>query len=740
MAIPPETKVPSLPNPGQDPDGFMRAVQEIVQVREGARGNPLDRSVTFRDLVDSGLAAPNPAFAGRGRVPASTLITPTQGNIGTGVKPSLTTPPIPRDVNVVGTFTSVLVTWAQPDYSNHAYAEILRADTNDIGQAVVIGSSVGRQYADAVGESSDKYYWVRFVSTQGVRGQASTGRRGKTALSPEYVMANLLAQPWEANKSYSLFQYITVAGRMYRVTQEGVSGSSQPAWPTSVGGIVTDGTVRWVMVDADERVPFIIGTVNGQPAVVMDTAYIGDATITTAKIKEAFLDNLTAIHGTLNFARIEQGNIFELTIGGEIKSSTFSPLYNTGFIIRNEPGRDPDTPTLREYTAEFYGDTLFSGDVRAARILGGVIVGNILAVPSDADNGSFEFIAVREIVADANLVERADSYATRAVSVIGFPDSNLIPRADIVTIYVDALQWSMFGFFGPNDYNRYPISATNGQTVTFDRERYESVVVGKGSAVYPVMYFSPNVIYNYNSMTAAQKYTEVFAPMLANTISADQARFCLPGAFLPAQITSNPLDIISSSAIAPFNYNRYRHNNVSCMIQFNRTSKRHINPFGGWAMDSEWTDREKLFAQFGSIDFCICKGTTGEVLRRVRFGEFPAASLAVSATDHVWHVGSVTYVNIAVAGGLTYSDSKIEVSIATNTSITEVQNGRNFRNLNFVAGSFFIAKDIEFLHSVPEGLVLMIESKFYDEGILQDGAPRGLDIGVTFSSVMDNNV
>lgn len=748
MAIAPETKVPSIPNPASDPDGFMQAVTEILQVREGVRGNSLDRTVTFRDLVDAGLAAPNPALSGRGRLPASSMILPSGaggigGAYGTGVRPSLTVPPRPRDVVAVGTFTTVLIAWAQPDYANHSLTEILRADTDDIGQAVIIGSSVGGQYTDAVGTSADKYYWVRFVSQQNVKGPASASAHGKTALDPQYVMANLLAQTWQPNTAYGLFQYVKPTvdnGFMYRVSMDGISGATEPDWPTVVGQTKTDGTAQWTTVATDERIPFVIGTVNGEPAVVMDTAYIGDATITVAKIKEAFLDNLTAIHGTLTFARIEQGVIFELAIGGEIKSSTFSPLYNTGFIIRNEPGRDPDTPTLREYTAEFYGDTLFSGDVRAARILGGVIVGNILAVPSDADNGSFEFIAVREIVADANLVERADSYATRAVSVIGFPDSNLIPRADIVTIYVDALQWSMFGFFGPNDYNRYPISATNGQTVTFDRERYESVVVGKGSAVYPVMYFSPNVIYNYNSMTAAQKYTAVFAPMLANTISADQARFCLPGAFLPAQITSNPLDIISSSAIAPFNYNRYRHNNVSCMIQFNRTSKRHINPFGGWAMDSEWTDREKLFAQFGSIDFCICKGTTGEVLRRVRFGEFPAASLAVSATDHVWHVGSVTYVNIAVAGGLTYSDSKIEVSIATNTSITEVQNGRNFRNLNFVAGSFFIAKDIEFLHSVPEGLVLMIESKFYDEGILQDGAPRGLDIGVTFSSVMDNNV
>lgn len=426
MALQPETKVPSVPNPGQDPDGFMRAIQEIVQVREGARGNPLDRGVTFRDLVNAGLAAPNPAFAGKGRLPASVMITPTPGNVGTGGKPDLTVPPMPRDVAVVGTFSSILVSWAQPDYSNHAYAEILRADVNDIGQAVIIGSSVGRQYADAVGESAEKYYWVRFVSIQNAKGPASVGKRGKTALSAEFVMANLLAQTWQAATAYSLFQYVmptTNNGLMYRVSQEGISGATEPVWPTVIGQTITDGTVRWTAVAADERVPFIIGTVNGEPAVVIDSAYIGDATITAAMIKEAFIESLVAIQGKLTFAVIEQGNIFELAIGGDIRSETFSPLYNTGFIIRNEPGRDPSTPGTRQYTAEFYGDTLFSGDIRAARVLGGIVVAQTLAVPSCADNGSFEYIANREVINNSVTAFRADP----TISPLIYPTRDYLP-------------------------------------------------------------------------------------------------------------------------------------------------------------------------------------------------------------------------------------------------------------------------------------------------------------------------
>ena len=68
--------------------------------------------------------------------------------------------------------------------------------------------------------------------------------------------------------------------------------------------------------DDDARVPFAI--VNGQ--VFLNSAVVGDASIGTAKIGDAFLDNLVARHGTLQFARITQGDIFDLTVNNIIQS------------------------------------------------------------------------------------------------------------------------------------------------------------------------------------------------------------------------------------------------------------------------------------------------------------------------------------------------------------------------------------------------------------------------------------
>jgi hypothetical protein len=53
---------------------------------------------------------------------------------------------------------------------------------------------------------------------------------------------------WNASTVYSVGDTIvptTFAGRMYRCTTAGTSGSSQPTWTTTDGGTNTDGTAIW---------------------------------------------------------------------------------------------------------------------------------------------------------------------------------------------------------------------------------------------------------------------------------------------------------------------------------------------------------------------------------------------------------------------------------------------------------------------------------------------------------------
>lgn len=703
-----ETKVPSIPSPGQDPDGFMRAIQEIVQVREGARGNPLDRSVTFRDLVDSGLAAPNRAFAGKGRIPASQLITPAGSGsaVGTGIKPTMTVPPRPLGVAAVGTFATVLVTWLAPEYANHAYAEILRSDTNDIGQAVVIGSSVGGQYADSVGEASSKYYWVRFVSTSGVKGSASVGVNGKTALSPEFVMANLLATTWQPNTAYSLFQYVQPTdpnGMLYRVTQEGTSGSTEPEWPTVEGQTKTDGTVRWVAASADERVPFIIGTVNGLPAVVIDTAYIGDATISSAMIKEAFLDNLTAIHGTLNFARIEQGNIFELSVGGEIRSETYSPFNNVGFIIRNNPGRDPLTPTALEYTAEFYGDTLFSGDIRAARIMGGMIVGNVFGIPTDTDNGSYEFIAIRDVVSDVVYGERADSYAD-------------VPNC---SVYYNGVEYTTFG---TNSYADLP---------------------GVPSIYYQQPYAGYTISGRWDEPPSASAETSLKKDFfLRNGLPL---RSVNTSGNRPAVVKTAPLNIVSCSAVGR-NYNRYKSVNVPAMITITRDSAFVESAFiAGSATDSNgiW-----IGIRGGDNETLLCEVYFGGKKTYIKYPNQPSVEFtntlsSIVETNLVMPVGGINYRN--KQRNLTLSNAYLEIVASLESicvgSTANVTGALPLVRTRLKAGSYILIKSIPFIDSSNVGLCADVRGcgVFLHGGSAHSSKPVGLDIGFAFSSSMDND-
>ena len=83
--------------------------------------------------------------------------------------------------------------------------------------------------------------------------------------------------------------------------------------------------------DEDARIPFAV--VNGE--VFINEAVIREASIGVAKIENGFLENLTAVHGTLEFARIAKGDIFDLTISNIIQSVNYDPGV-AGWGIRRD--------------------------------------------------------------------------------------------------------------------------------------------------------------------------------------------------------------------------------------------------------------------------------------------------------------------------------------------------------------------------------------------------------------------
>lgn len=695
--LPPETKVPALPS--TDDSGFQSALKEIVEVREGRRGNPLDRGVTFRDLVDAGMAAPNPARAAKGRQTGGKLIVP-QGGGRSGPGPILTTPPRPSGVVAVGAMTSIMLRWNAPGYGNHAYAEILRADVNDFGQASVIGMSSGTQYPDPVGEGATKWYWVRFVTTSNVRGTASAAVQGKTTLNPEYVMAHLLSQVWSPSTAYSEFQYVRPTvdnGFLYLCSDPGLSGTVEPAWPTTVYDEVTDSGVTWTCVPATERVPFMIGTVNGQPAVVMDATFINDASITVAKIKDAFLDNLTAVHGTLAFARIEKGNIFELTISGSIQSSNYSP--GSSFCIApGEPGYiDGDGWIIREsrgsaaYIAEFYGDTLFSGDLRASRVLGAMLVGAEYGVASDADNCSFEFVGTFGTVSDVVYGERSDPYLTYNVQVSNFPDSSGVAIPGNTTVGMACF------------------------TMDASFRLVEHPFAGLKAGVQPLAWpgMGDNFYYYYGLPGIYPAFS----------IISSLAGWVGQGKYNIASIRTNPLNIISYNAVAPRNYNRYRHRDINCRIAFTRDSSSPL-----------------LSAR---LRFRILKGNSDTVAATIKLGYSIAAMTGVR-TFYIELNGvsqSVTSTVIAstTAGTYTWLHVVDNPDMRAELTIKTVLISERIREY-ILAGSYIELKRMPFDYAVPEGISTIADTQMGGGITAEFPGEVGLNIGFSLSSAMDNTV
>ena len=120
---------------------LVTAIKEIIETGEGVRGDPLDRKITLRDLVDSGIGklgagvnANNPGSLKPGTAP-----------------PNLAVPPVPTNFNAVGGFNGAInLTWDIPGtlYSNHAYTSIYRSETDNFSNAILAGREAGAFYTD----------------------------------------------------------------------------------------------------------------------------------------------------------------------------------------------------------------------------------------------------------------------------------------------------------------------------------------------------------------------------------------------------------------------------------------------------------------------------------------------------------------------------------------------------------------------------------------------------------------
>lgn len=221
------TIVPSIPKPpsGISPElaRYLEALSEAIEIRLGRRGDPRDRAVTARELVDSGVAV---EYQYRPYV--------NNSGVPTFVNPSsplaVSRPTAPTSFTATGAYETVVLGWDFARYSGHSQTEVWRHDSDSIGDAQLLAVTTGRSYTDNIGSDSSYYYWVRHINIANVPGpfNSSNGTIGTTAPNVDLILSELSGAITATELATALNTRInliddasTVVGSVdYRVAQE----------------------------------------------------------------------------------------------------------------------------------------------------------------------------------------------------------------------------------------------------------------------------------------------------------------------------------------------------------------------------------------------------------------------------------------------------------------------------------------------------------------------------------------
>ena len=287
------TKVPGIPPIPTDASpalrSYLSALGEALQVRLGRRGDPRDRAVTLRELVDSGLAKQLKA-----RTFDPNLINSSNIGFETNITPNLAVPPAPAGLAAAIGFKTIILTWNSSVwpgflYSNHSLTQVYRHTSDAIGGAVIIGTTNSAIFADdIVTDGFTYYYWVRYISTDNVPG------------------------PFNATSGAAATASTTNAITSTMITDDAITT------PKLATNSVTTDALAAGAITADKAII-------ANAAIV--TAQIADANITTAKIASAAITTAKIADANITTAKIGSAAVDTLKIGG---NAATVPQFATG--------------------------------------------------------------------------------------------------------------------------------------------------------------------------------------------------------------------------------------------------------------------------------------------------------------------------------------------------------------------------------------------------------------------------
>lgn len=233
--------------PSDSASNFGARVRETLMTYLGKQGDPLDRGVTLRDLVDSGFASVSNFQFGGGSAPliAGPSVTDTY-------VVDLTPPPTPTGFTATAAITSIIIECDDPVYTQghgHRISRIYGATRSGsapqpvFADAVEITQFAGAVTSYATNPATEWHLWIKWESVDGILSASPAGGTNGFVVTTGQDVAKLLEA---LNGELTEAQLYTTLGDRINLIDASASTTNSVAWR-----VAQEATARATAISAE---------------------------------------------------------------------------------------------------------------------------------------------------------------------------------------------------------------------------------------------------------------------------------------------------------------------------------------------------------------------------------------------------------------------------------------------------------------------------------------------------------
>ena len=287
-----------------DPEAkrFATAVNDSIAQIKGEKGDPLDAAVTFRDLIDTGIAKRDIKIGANGGIVGTNSI-----NLLPGDEEVLDTPAVPTGLSASGAFQNIIIEWDDPTFFGFSHVEIWAATSNSFANRSFVGQTTANVFNHQVGTNQTRYYWIRHVNTQGVAGpfNSTTGTQASTTLiNTADINDGLITAAKLVDGAVTEVKVATSA-----ITETKISSNAVTSNKIAANAVVADK----IAANSVTAAKMVAGTITAASGIIGDlaisSAKIIDGAIINAKIGSAAVDSAKIASAAVTTAKIADANI-----------------------------------------------------------------------------------------------------------------------------------------------------------------------------------------------------------------------------------------------------------------------------------------------------------------------------------------------------------------------------------------------------------------------------------------------